>query len=107
MSGTATPHRDRIPEPGPMLATRDRIEKGHEGVKIRGRTYGIGGIGRLNLKLVHGGGDCLCALEKVGVYGFAVCYLGVVREAVLVDDAHLLDNRRLARFARAWVTKVR
>ena len=99
MSVTATPHRDRIPALVPRLAARSRI-RNNKAVEIR-RTYHIGGIGRFDLKLVQSGRNRLCALEKVGIYGFAICYLGLVREAVLVDDAHLLDNRRLARFTRA------
>ena len=93
--------QDRIPTLVPMFATRRKIGKRHEVAKIRGKTYRVGGFGRLNIKLVHRGGNRLCALDQIGIYGFAICYLGVVWEAILVDDAHLFHNRGLAGLTRA------
>jgi len=100
MSATAALRRDRILEPVPRFPACDMIRgatrcQGPEG------TCHIRGIGGLNLKLVQSLRNCLCALEEVGIYGFAIGYLGVVGEAILVDDAHLFDNRRLARFTRS------
>ena len=100
MWATAVLRRDRILELAPTFPACDRIRgaprcRGPEG------TCHIRGIGGLNLKLVQSLRNCLCTLEEVGIYGFAIGYLCVVREAVLVDDAHLFDNRRLARFTRS------
>jgi hypothetical protein len=72
MSGIVILPRDRIPALVPVFATRHKIGKLHEAARIRGRTYCIRGFGRLNTKLVHRGGNRLCALDKVGVYGFSI-----------------------------------
>lgn len=78
MSGTATRYPDHIPALVPTFAIQRGLRKRHEAAEIRGRTYRVGGIGRLNLKLVHRGGNCLRALEEVRVYCFTICDLGVV-----------------------------
>ena len=78
MSVTATLRLDRIPELAPTFPACDRIRKLHGAAEFRREPYHIRGISGLNLKLVQSLRNCLCALEEVGVYSFAIRYLGVV-----------------------------
>ena len=97
----ATPHRGRIPALGPTLATWSNIEKRYNAGKIRRKAHHIGGVRRFDIELVHGGGNCLCAVEEVVIYVFTIRCLDIVAGSALVYEAHLLDDRRLARSTRA------
>ena len=55
----------------------------------------------LDLELPHGANEGFCAIDDVLVYGQTVHGELLLCVAVLVDDFHLLDNGRLAAFARS------
>lgn len=62
------------------------------------------GVGAVHAELAHGEDDVVRALEEVAEDGGAVGHELGLGVAVLVDDLHLLDDRALARLARAWYT---
>ena len=89
----------------------------------RGTTYPVDALRRVHLELAHRCDQALCRVDNVCrsivsalvpkardgarartfVDGESEHEQLVSRVAVLVDDLHLLDDRRLARFARACV----
>lgn len=69
-------------------------------------THAIGGVYAIDAYLAHGEEDVMRGFEEVSVYGRAVCHKLVAGVAVLVYNLHLLHDRRLARLARAWWTRL-
>jgi hypothetical protein len=68
-----------------------------------GNAYLVGGIHALDADLPHGVDNGLRAIEDVLVYDLPEGKPLLLREAVLMDDLHLFDNRRFAGFASACV----
>lgn len=74
--------------------SEDEVQATNVGGRVE--AYAVIRVYTVDTDLAHGENDGLCTIQGVSVDGWAVRHELLVRETILVDNLHLLDDGRFS-----------